>query len=110
MMSHRIMEIIPSSTDMGSRRYRAALLYAETQYTAQPFPVIKHLIVPLKYSTHSYLVGLFLKNVKHSKNRADKTQPEKVYASQGISFLRNNEQHNDSVQFFPSFSFPPLQI
>lgn len=55
MMSHGIMEIIPSSTDMGSRRYRAALLYAETQYTAQPFSVIKHLIVPLKYSTQYIL-------------------------------------------------------
>ena len=39
--SHRIMEKPPSSSDMGSRRYKAAFVSAETQYITLPFSVIK---------------------------------------------------------------------
>ena len=40
--SPRIAETLPSSTDKGGRRYKAALAYAESQYVAQTFSVIKN--------------------------------------------------------------------
>lgn len=49
MMCHRIAETLPSSTDLGSRKYKAALAYTESQYVAQTFSVIKNSIDdPLK--------------------------------------------------------------
>ena len=42
MTSPRIAETLPSSTDKGGRRYKAALAYAESQYVAQTFSVIKN--------------------------------------------------------------------
>lgn len=44
MTSHRTAETMLSSSDMGSRTYKAALVYFESQYIVQTVAVRKNLI------------------------------------------------------------------